>query len=60
MTTKETRSKSEVAIRELIDGLVTAIRAKDINRVMSVFALEVVSFDLGPRCNMGTGLLTRP
>ncbi len=40
--------KNEGTIQDLIDGLVKAIRAKDINGVMSVFAPEVVSFDLGP------------
>jgi ketosteroid isomerase-like protein len=45
---KKTEQKNEAAIRELIDGFVKAIRAKDINGVMSVFAPEVVSFDLGP------------
>jgi uncharacterized protein (TIGR02246 family) len=48
MTVEENRTKEEAAIRELIDGFVNAIRAKDINAVMSVFAPEVVSFDLGP------------
>ena len=48
MTVKENSAKNDAAIRELIDGFVKAIRAKDINGVMSVFAPEVVSFDLGP------------
>jgi uncharacterized protein (TIGR02246 family) len=55
MTIKENRAKNDAAIRELIDGFVKAIRAKDINGVMSVFAPEVVSFDLGPPLQHGDG-----
>jgi uncharacterized protein (TIGR02246 family) len=55
MNIQETRSQNEAAIRELIDGFVKAIRAKDINGVMSVFAPEVVSFDLGPPLQHGGG-----
>jgi len=54
-TVKENRAKNDPAIRELIDGFVKAIRAKDINGVMSVFAPEVVSFDLGPPLQHGGG-----
>ena len=53
--TKENITKNESAIRDLIDGFVKAIRAKDINGVMSVFAPEVVSFDLGPPLQHGGG-----
>jgi uncharacterized protein (TIGR02246 family) len=55
MIAKGDRSKNEAAIRELIDGFVKAIRAKDINGVMSVFAPEVVSFDLTPPMQHGGG-----
>jgi uncharacterized protein (TIGR02246 family) len=55
MTTEESRTKNEAAIRELVDGFVNAIRAKDINGVMSVFAPQVVSFDLGPPLQHGGG-----
>ena len=48
MTIKEKKSKDEATIRELIDGFIEAIRGKDINKVMSIFAPKVVSFDLGP------------
>jgi uncharacterized protein (TIGR02246 family) len=48
MAIEETRTKGEAEIRELIDDFVKAIRAKDIDGVMSVFAPEVISFDLGP------------
>jgi uncharacterized protein (TIGR02246 family) len=55
MTVKETGTKEEAAIRELIDGFVKAIHAKDIHGVMSVFAPEVISFDLGPPLQHGGG-----
>jgi ketosteroid isomerase-like protein len=55
MTIKENRMKNESAIRELIDGFVKAIRAKDMNGVMSVFAPDVVSFDVGPPLQHGGG-----
>jgi uncharacterized protein (TIGR02246 family) len=55
MTVDENRMKEEDAIRGLIDGFVKAIRAKDTNGVMSVFAPEVVSFDLGPPLQHGGG-----
>jgi ketosteroid isomerase-like protein len=55
MTIKENRAKSDAAIRELVDGLVRTIRAKDTNAVMSVFAREVVSFDLGSPLQHGGG-----
>ena len=55
MTIEEDKTKNESAIRELISGFVKAIRAKDIDEVMSVFAPEVVSFDLGPPLEHGGG-----
>jgi uncharacterized protein (TIGR02246 family) len=55
MTVEEDKTKNEAAVRELIDDFVKAIRAKDIDRVMSVFAPEVVSFDLGPPLQHGGG-----
>jgi uncharacterized protein (TIGR02246 family) len=55
MATEEIRANGEAAIRELIDGFVKAIHAKDIDGVMSVFAPEVISFDLGPPLQHGGG-----
>jgi uncharacterized protein (TIGR02246 family) len=52
---EENRTKNEAAIRKLIDGFVKAIHAKDMNGVMSVFAPDVVSFDLGPPLHHGGG-----
>lgn len=42
------RTENEAAIRKLIDGLVTAICAKDIDRVMSSYADDLVAFDIVP------------
>jgi uncharacterized protein (TIGR02246 family) len=55
MAIDKDRTKEQAAIRELVDGFVKAIRAKDIHGVMSVFAPEVVSFDLGPPLQHGGG-----
>ena len=55
MTIEEDRTKNEAAIREVIGGFVKSICAKDLNGVMSVFAPEVVSFDLGPPLQHGGG-----
>lgn len=52
---EEEGSGDEAAIRELIEGFVKAIRAKDIAGVMAVFAPEVVSFDLGAPLQHGGG-----
>src|SRR5206468_8758931 len=54
MITEGNRTKDEVAIRELIDGFVKAIRAKDTNGVISIFAPEIVSFDFGPPLQHGS------
>ena len=55
VTTEDNRMKDKAEIRALIDGFVKAIRAKDVNGVMSVFAPDVVSFDLGPPLQHGGG-----
>ena len=49
------RKNDSHAIRQLVDGLVDAIRRKDIDGVMSVFSPDVVSFDLGPPLQHGGG-----
>lgn len=48
MIVEENRAKNEAAIRELIDRLAKAVRAKDIDGVMSVYAPEMVAFDIVP------------
>jgi ketosteroid isomerase-like protein len=42
------RATNEAAIRDLIDGYVKAVRAKDIDGVMSVYAPDLVAFDIVP------------
>jgi len=53
MTISDTAS-DQAAIRALVDAFVAAVRAKDIDGVMHVFAREVVSFDLGPPLQHGS------
>ena len=55
MTVSDDALTDETAIRELVDGFVRAIRAGDIDGVLSVFAPDVVSFDLGPPLKHGGG-----
>src|SRR4051812_8140418 len=55
MTIPQSQAKEDAAIRELIDGFVKAICARDIDGVMRVFSSEVVSFDLGPPLQHGGG-----
>jgi len=52
---EQDRATEEAAIRKLIDGFVRAIRAKDIEGVMSVFSPDVVSFDISPPLQHGGG-----
>jgi len=55
MTRTDDGASSVEAIRALIDGFVGAIRARDLDGVMAVFAPDVVSFDLGPPLRHGGG-----
>jgi uncharacterized protein (TIGR02246 family) len=48
MTIEDRTTKNEAAIRELIDGLVMAIRAKNIDGVMASYAIDLVAFDIVP------------
>jgi uncharacterized protein (TIGR02246 family) len=41
-------NKNEAAIRDLINGFAKALGAKDVDGCMSVFAPEIVSFDILP------------
>ena len=41
-------TKNEAEIRELIDGFVGAISDKDIDGVMSIYAPDLVAFDIVP------------
>jgi uncharacterized protein (TIGR02246 family) len=53
--TLDDRTKDEAAIRQSVDNFVKAIRAKDVHGVLSIFAPEIVSFDLGPPLQHGGG-----
>ena len=55
MTNDNDWTKDEAAIREFLERFVNAIRAKDLQGVMSAFASDVVSFDLGPPLQHGGG-----
>jgi ketosteroid isomerase-like protein len=48
MATRQGRSVDEVEIRQLIDSWTKAVRAKDVNGVVSHYAPDIVSFDLAP------------
>jgi uncharacterized protein (TIGR02246 family) len=48
MTSVESRAQNEAAIRELLDRLVQAVRAKDLDAVMSAYAPDMVAFDIIP------------
>lgn len=45
---KQTYPKDEAAIRQRVEEYIEAIRAKDLERVMKIFAPGLVSFDLEP------------
>jgi len=45
---EEDRRKNEAAIRDLVDRLVKAVRAKDLDGVMSAYAPDLVAFDIVP------------
>ena len=42
---------AEADIRQRIEGGAKALRAKDIDAVMSLYAPNIVSFDLDPPCD---------
>lgn len=48
MSAKSSKSNDEARIRELIDDWASALRAKNIDGVMSHCAADIVSFDLAP------------
>ena len=48
MTVEENKKNDEAEIKRVIEGGVEAIRAKDIDGVMSMYAPELVSFDIVP------------
>ena len=48
MAVEEHKQNDETAIKRVIEGGVNAVRNKDIGGVMSLYAPEVVSFDIVP------------
>lgn len=46
--TEEGRGKSEAEIRALVERLVRAVRAKDIDQVSAAYAPDLVAFDIVP------------
>jgi PhnB protein len=48
MTTESSRAHTEAQIRAVIDDWAKAVRAKDVDRVMSHYAADIVTFDLAP------------
>jgi uncharacterized protein (TIGR02246 family) len=45
---EKTRTRDEAEIRQLVDTWARALHAKDVDRIMSVYAPEVLVFDLAP------------
>ena len=48
MTVEDNKKNDEAEIKRVIEGGVEAVRARDIDGVMSIYAQEVVSFDIVP------------
>ena len=48
MTVEEHKQNDEAAIKRVIEDWVEALRARDIDGVMSIYAPELVAFDLVP------------
>lgn len=48
MAIKNRKATDEADIRRLVDSWVQALRAKDVNGVMSHYASDIVAFDLAP------------
>jgi hypothetical protein len=46
MTVEEHKNNDEAAIKRAIEGL----RAKDLDRIVSIYAPDLVAFDLVPQC----------
>ena len=48
MTVEEARKNDEAEIKRVLEGYVEAFRAKDLDGVMSIYAPEIVTFDIVP------------
>jgi uncharacterized protein (TIGR02246 family) len=52
---EQEQTTDELRIRQLVDGLARAIRARDIGAVMAPFSPDVISFDVRPPLQHGGG-----
>lgn len=48
MNTETAKATAEAEIRELVENWLKAVRAKDVNGVMSHYAADILLFDLAP------------
>src|SRR5262249_7064516 len=48
MISEENKKNDEIEIKRVIEGYVEAFRAKDLDGIMSMYAPEVVTFDVVP------------
>ena len=48
MTVEETKNNKEAEIKRLIEGYAEALRAKDLDGIVSIYAPDLVSFDTVP------------
>ena len=48
MTSEVNKNNDEIEIKRVIEGYVEAFRAKDLDGVMSIYAPEIVTFDVVP------------
>jgi uncharacterized protein (TIGR02246 family) len=48
MATEKNKAADEAKIRQLIDGWAKALRAKDVNGIMSNYAADILLFDIAP------------
>ena len=48
MNAETAKATAEAEVRELVENWLKAVRAKDINGVMSHYAADILLFDLAP------------
>ena len=48
MTVEDNKNNDEAAIKRVIEGYAEALRARDLDGIMSIYAPEIVTFDLVP------------
>jgi len=70
MTVEEHKQNEEAEIKRVIEGYVEALRAKDLDGIVSIYAPELVSFDIVPKLairgsryiqeTLGRGVLVDP